>query len=127
MTDWRAEFDRLWNDLVPASGQASTVQGELIRCIAKLTDEAYRNGNGNFDDGYRAMCKYLRDRLSDTTVFSAAELRDVDRCIRRILDSDNPDINGSITCYDVIAEKVVRWCLAHATPLPESGNPLLQR
>src|SRR6187399_3135026 len=31
--DWRAEHRRLWTDLVPASGQAPTVQGELIRAI----------------------------------------------------------------------------------------------
>ena len=34
MTDfnWWEEQPRLWEKLVPKSGQASTVQGELIRC-----------------------------------------------------------------------------------------------
>lgn len=95
------------------------MQGELVRCIAKLTDEAYRNGNGNFGDSHRTMCKYLRERLSDASVFTAAELRDIDRCVRRVLDSENPDLGGPVTCYDLLAEKVVRWCLAHPTAMPE--------
>lgn len=47
-TGWQAEFARLWDELVPPRGQARTVQGELIRCVGRLTDEAYRNGNQNW-------------------------------------------------------------------------------
>jgi hypothetical protein len=46
--DWRTEFKRLWKELVPPEGQANTVQGELIRAVGKLKDEAFRNGNQNF-------------------------------------------------------------------------------
>ena len=48
---WQEEYGRLWDDLVPGRGQALTVQGELVRCIGRLTDEAYRNGNQNWETG----------------------------------------------------------------------------
>ena len=47
---WWEEQEKLWKKLVPAEGRAKSVQGELIRCMGKLTDEAYRNGNGNWDE-----------------------------------------------------------------------------
>ena len=34
------------------SGQADTVQGELIRAVERLRDEAYRNGNVDWGDGH---------------------------------------------------------------------------
>ena len=39
----------IWQNFVPKSGQAETVQGELLRAIEKLRDEAHRNGNANFN------------------------------------------------------------------------------
>lgn len=44
---WQKEFDELWNELVPASGQAETLHGELIRAAGRLTHEYFNNGNLN--------------------------------------------------------------------------------
>jgi hypothetical protein len=44
------EAKHLWRTYVPKQGQSETVQGELIRAIEKLRDEAQRNGNGNWDN-----------------------------------------------------------------------------
>lgn len=115
---WQKNFNRLWDELVPSSGQAATVQGELVRCIGRLTDEAYRNGNGNFDDGYRLMCRFLREKLADSAVFSREEIAHMNSCIDRILDEEYPDIDGPYTCYDRLAEQVVRWCSARKEPIP---------
>jgi hypothetical protein len=65
---WRSEFQRLWKQSVPANGQAKTVQGEMIRAIGRLSDEAYRNGKVNFDKGYKIQCEFLRKNLEDPTV-----------------------------------------------------------
>jgi hypothetical protein len=124
---WKIEFNRLSDQLVPASGQAPTVQGELIRSIGRLTDEAYRNGNGNFDDGYRMMCRYLREKLSDPNVFTNDDIKEINQCIDRILVDDRPDVMGPTTSYDRVAEKVVRWCMARQTPIPHQQNPDLYR
>jgi hypothetical protein len=124
---WQAEFKRLWSELVPPYGQAKTVQGELIRITGRLSDEAYRNGNVNFDHDHAAMCQYLRQTLKDHTVFSAEEMEQIDRWIDRILEKDRPDIKGPGTCFSHLAEQVVRWCQAKKNLMPHELNTALDR
>lgn len=46
----------LWQALVPQSGRASTVHGELLRAASRIYRDAYQNGGGNIvefeDNGY---------------------------------------------------------------------------
>jgi hypothetical protein len=43
----QADYDRLWNKLVPDSGSAETIRGELLRSISKIYYDRYNNGFGN--------------------------------------------------------------------------------
>ncbi|MBW3624623.1 MAG: hypothetical protein KY468_14550 [Armatimonadetes bacterium] len=125
---WQKEHERLWNELVPPKGQADTVQGELIRCIGKITDEAYRNGNYNWDGGYIRMCAYLRKKLNDATVFDEEEITTINTALDQIETSyDNPDTSGMESSYYQIAEKVVDWCMAHPELIPHEHDPKLKR
>lgn len=45
---YQQEARSLWQTSVPPRGQAATVQGELLRAVEKLRDEARRNGNLNW-------------------------------------------------------------------------------
>lgn len=124
---WRSEFSRLWQELVPATGQAATVQGELVRASGRLSDEAYRNGNYNFGKGHRIWCKYLRDHLKDPSIFSAQEIEEIDQWIDQILDAEHPDIRGGESCHYRLAEMVVRWCNSKTELIPHEHNPALKR
>lgn len=44
---YQEEHDRLWEELVPASGSAPTIHGELIRSVGRLFYEFCNNGNCN--------------------------------------------------------------------------------
>jgi hypothetical protein len=44
---YQEENDRLWEELVPASGSCDTIHGELIRATSRLFYEFCNNGNGN--------------------------------------------------------------------------------
>ncbi|MFE4720577.1 hypothetical protein ACFRLW_29995, partial [Streptomyces sp. NPDC056728] len=59
------EAGRIWRTYVPKRGQADTVQGELIRAVEKLRDEAVRNGNINWDDGFERLVLFLGRILND--------------------------------------------------------------
>ena len=37
------DFRRLWKELVPATGPADFLQGELLRAVENLRDESCRN------------------------------------------------------------------------------------
>lgn len=43
---YQAEYDKLF-DLVPQSGSAETLHGELIRAVSRINYEYFNNGNGN--------------------------------------------------------------------------------
>ena len=59
----------IWQNFVPKSGQAETVQGELLRAIEKLRDEAHRNGNANFNKNcHGILVEYLREKLTDKKI-----------------------------------------------------------
>lgn len=44
---YQNEYDGLWDRMVPASGMAKTLNGELVRAVGRLTHEYFNNGNGN--------------------------------------------------------------------------------
>ena len=124
--DWRTEFKRLWKDLVPSEGQANSVQGELIRAVGRLKDEAFRNGNQNFGRNHRILCKYIRETMTDADVFSRDEIGEINRWIDRVLDAEHPDVLGPATSFHHLFEMAVRWCQAHSDPIPRAPNPALR-
>lgn len=50
---YQTEYDELYDKLVPSSGEAPTVHGELIRGISRLTYDYYNNGNCNVREAIR--------------------------------------------------------------------------
>jgi hypothetical protein len=49
------QFEELWDLLVPGSGSAATVQGEVVRIAGRICDELERNGGVNWDAAYGKM------------------------------------------------------------------------
>ena len=126
--NWKKEHTRLWNTLVPADGQAETLQGELVRIAGKLTDQAFRNGNANWDDDHEKMWRFVGRHLDDAATFTAEERALIKGKIEEIIrDRDTPDLSGDGCCYYVISEKVVDWCMAHPTPIPHQKDETLGR
>ena len=110
---WKKEFHRIFLLLVPVSGQAPTVQGELIRAAMKLTDEAYRNGNGNWDQGFDILVAFVAQTLQDSRVFTPEELQEIRQSVKAIADFERPDLNGDGSPYYILSEFAVRWCFAY--------------
>ena len=54
-------FSRLWDLLVPDSGQCRTLQGEVIRIAGRVGHEVYDNGGINWDRSFgKLLDQYLR-------------------------------------------------------------------
>lgn len=53
----KAQFQQLWNYLVPVSGKAQTAQGEVIRIAGKVSHEIMDNGSINWDEDFNKMMK----------------------------------------------------------------------
>ena len=99
-------YSKLWNELVPDSGAAQTLEGELLRAASRLYYDYYNNGMGNntsgaenflrnFGDGSMRMQKALAavhpftrgitpDRSEEPAVAAALEVI-VDSTVKQIL------------------------------------------
>jgi hypothetical protein len=124
---WPKRHEELWDALVPARGQAPTVQGELIRVTGRLADEAHRNGNMNWDEGHEIWCDFLEATLLDNSVFSEDELQKIEDALEQARDYEHPDTSGDGGPLYFLSNVAVRWCDAHPAPLPHRKNPKLNR
>jgi len=125
---WWEEQPRLWKELVPRSGQAETIQGELIRCTGKLTDEAYRNGNINWDAGHERMARFVGATLDDPQSFTPEQRGRVKDAVTQVIeDFERPDVSGHGSPHYLLTEMAVRWCLAHPEAIRRERDPDLSR
>jgi hypothetical protein len=70
----------MWGKLVPEAGQSLTVQGELLRAVAKLRREAQGNGNINWDEGFERFIDLLHKHLVEkSTLSNDRKLPDIKR------------------------------------------------
>ena len=53
---YQKEYDELYEKLVPRSGEADTVHGEMIRAISRITYDYFNNGNCNIVTMDRVYC-----------------------------------------------------------------------
>jgi hypothetical protein len=125
--DWKERHAKLWADLVPDRGQASTVQGEIIRITGRLADEANRNGNVNWDAGHEVWCDYLERTLTSGDAFNPQELRAIREALSRARDYEHPDTSRQGGPLYLLSEMAVRWCDAHPEPIPHEHNVELKR
>jgi hypothetical protein len=119
------EAKALWKAYVPPQGQAATVQGELIRAVEKLRDEAQRNGNVNWDEGHKILADFLRDTLLACEVFDQEARREIHGDAARLLDFEHPETTDEP--FDRLTDRIVEWSRAHPDPLPHRRNPKLRR
>ena len=118
------EASDLWNRLVPARGVAETVQGELLRAVEKLRDEAHRNGNTNWGTGHRRLLRFVDETLRDSELFDATRASEISADLARIADPTTPE--RSDDPYDRLVDRIVEWVRAHPDPMPMTHEPPIE-
>jgi ASC-1-like (ASCH) protein len=114
----------IWKTYVPKSGQAQTEQGELLRAIEKLADEAQRNGNINFNAKcHGLLISYLRKYLTDEKVFDKKTIEQIIKDLDTISDRKKPYLEEDL--YDRLRERIFDWYLKNKEPIPNAENPKL--
>ena len=111
----------IWQNFVPKSGQSEFVQGELVRAIEKLRDEAHRNGNGNFNEKcHGILIEFLRKKLNDTEVFDKKTIAQINNDLDRLNIEDQPYTDDDI--YDRIGDRIVDWYLYFGDEIKHEKN-----
>jgi hypothetical protein len=121
--NYQQEARLLWQTSVPPRGQAATVQGELLRAVEKLRDEAQRNGNLNWGSGHEAFIAYLRENLIGSAVIGQTAAQEIEADLDRLGEFEYPETSEAP--YDRLADRVIDWCHAHPDPVPHTRNPHL--
>jgi hypothetical protein len=119
------EAENLWKTYVPKTGQADTVQGELIRAVEKLRDEAQHNGNINWDEGHEVLAQFILATLSDSGLFESNTLKQIEADIVQIRNYETPNTEDDI--YDRLTDHIVEWSRQQKEPIPHTKNPKLKR
>lgn len=68
---------KIWKELVPKSGQADSLQGELLRQAEKLRNEAMDNGNVNWDDNFEWFCDFISETLRKSDLFEEKQMETI--------------------------------------------------
>ena len=111
---WKEQYNELWEMLIPSSGAAKTVQGEVIRITGRVQDELYRNGGVNWDKSYRNMLNSLSNHFASGTPLSEAELEETKELISNIRTKGSDE--DAIT--ERLCELAVSWVSLNPNPLP---------
>ena len=85
---WEKRYEQAWELLVPSSGRAFTVQGEVVRIAGRVNDELLRNAMGNWNKEYQKMLNAITDYLQQGNSLSESELTEVAGIQKHILEDD---------------------------------------
>ena len=107
-TTWQAQHEELWNLLIPSTGAAATVQGEVVRIAGQINDELGRNGGGNWDKDHRAMANAYLKHIATGKALSASDQQAAAAVVQAL-----PDLASE---FGELARLGVKWVLAN----PES-------
>lgn len=109
---WYKQHDALWKILVPGSGHAKTIQGEVIRISGKIAYEVMDNGGINWDSDYRKMVKFLVKCFAAENPLSDKEQEEAEKIaqlISRFGQADNEP--------ERLMELAVRWVEKNTEPI----------
>lgn len=112
---WQQQFEELWNLLVPGSGAANTVQGEIIRICGKVARELLNNGACNWSREYKKLPKALPDYFArGNPIGEQAEATALAKSIGA--DTDEDDLRR-------LSELAVKWVLHNPQPITLDKPP----
>jgi len=111
---WEEQYEELWSFLIPSSGAAKTVQGEVIRIPGRVRDELDRNGGVNWDRDYRKMLQALPQYLSLGSSLSEQELAETKELIAQVHGKDFDDEPR----LDRLCQLALAWIEQNPEPLP---------
>ncbi|WP_244158079.1 ankyrin repeat domain-containing protein [Phytopseudomonas flavescens] len=109
---WHVQHQQLWELLVPSSGAAATVQGEVIRISGRISREIHHNGSANWDGDFKSMLSALVSYLGSAAPLPATELAEA-RVLAVALRSGDDDAERT----DRLSALAVQWVTANPQPV----------
>ena len=106
----------IWKTLVPRTGRAATVQGELLRAVEKLRDEAQRNGNVNYGRMHRGLTGFLQRTLVGSALFDGPTNTAIRAAVKKLSSARQPYLEDDV--YDWLTDLTCAFYLAKPELIP---------
>ncbi|SDH19375.1 ankyrin repeat domain-containing protein [Chitinophaga filiformis] len=106
---WQEQHEDLWNLLVPSSGPAETIQGEVIRIVGRIGNELECNGGINWDDDFKKMADAFLSFVKWGKQLSSSELAEVEEIVK--------DVKRKSGDTARMCELGVKWVIDNPSPL----------
>jgi len=106
---WQDQHQSLWELLVPSSGHAATVQGEVIRASGRIVNELDGNGGINWDDDFRKMADAFLGNLRKGTPLSPSTLAEAENLVVQAKRKSGDPAR--------MAQLAVEWVLQNPAPI----------
>ena len=106
---WQAQHQELWQLLVPSSGPAQTIQGEVIRITGRIADELERNGGINWDNDFKKMAEAFLEHIGRGAALPAQDLEEAAGIVK--------EIKAKSGDTGRMAELGVKWALLNPKPM----------
>lgn len=107
---------QIWSSLVPSAGPATTVQGELLRSVETLRDEAQQNANANYRKDHRRMARFVRKTLVRSGYFNESEVQKIHAGTDLLMKASRPYTKNDV--FDHLVDQVCVFYSYHPTPIP---------
>lgn len=108
---WQDQHKELWNLLVPSSGHAKTVQGEVIRITGRVSHEILGNGSANWDNDYRKMLDALVEYIGLGNPLDDESRQEATKLAKKIRGGNSDDETNRL------CELAVQWVLVNTNPV----------
>jgi hypothetical protein len=95
---------KIWTELVPKTGAAITVHGELLQAVERLREDAQRNVGAKNRRQQKRTARFIRDTLIDSKLFDAAEIDRIRTTTGRLMKNSRPYTSDDI--YDHLVDQV---------------------
>ncbi|ETT42413.1 ankyrin repeat domain-containing protein [Paenibacillus sp. FSL P4-0338] len=110
-TRWQDQHQELWEALIPGSGPALTVQGEVIRITGRISYEIMNNGGGNWGADFRKMLSALLLHFASGIPLDPAQLKEAAELAGYLRQGNGNDEPARL------CELAVNWVLANPQPV----------
>ena len=114
----------LWNNFVPAEGQAETLQGELIRALEKLEHEITGNGKINWNEQHVRLAESLKHSLVNSGIFPTLVQNEINADVNRL--TDDATIYTDDDVYNRLTSRIGEWYWRNKKPIKKVKDPKLK-
>ncbi|MCJ8313801.1 MAG: ankyrin repeat domain-containing protein [Saccharospirillaceae bacterium] len=107
---WRKQFQKLWGELIPSSGYAQTIQGEVMRIADKVGYEINENGSINWDEDFNKMLVKYVEILESGVALKKWEIVEIK--------SMTSNLDNLCDNTDLLLESSINWVSQNKMPVP---------